>query len=284
MELYRALAALCERPTAELQGVADSLEAGPLPPASEHTEIFSLQLRPYASVYLSDDGRLGGEARDRIAGFWRVLGLEPPPECDHLSVLLAFYAELRSREAEAPSEDLRERSTHLRTAFLEEHLLSWLPAYLLKLESFGSAFYSHWAGLCARVLCEDANPAATGPLSLHLRSTTPHPSAEACDRDALVTLLTSPARSGLLLTRGDLTLAARQHGLAGRMGERAFMLEAMLAQGPTEVLSWFSQHISHQRDRYRSRGREIWGDHLNEWTLRLSGTQALVDAINPTSG
>ena len=35
---------------------------------------------------------LGGEARDRIAGFWRALGLVPPPEPDHLAVMLGLYA------------------------------------------------------------------------------------------------------------------------------------------------------------------------------------------------
>jgi hypothetical protein len=279
LELYRALAALCERPTPELQGVADSLEVGPLPSVAEHTEVFSLQLRPYASIYLSDDGGLGGEARDRIAGFWRVLGLEPPAECDHLSVLLAFYSELWSREQDAPSEELRERSTHLRRTFLDEHLLSWLPAYLLKLDSFGSGFYSHWAALCAQALCQDSHTSAPRPLSLHLRCTTPQPAVDSCDIDALVELLTCPARSGLLLTRGDLTLAARQHGLAGRVGERAFMLRAMLAQSSPELLSWFSQHLEHQHERYETRGRETWGQHLDEWTLRLSDTKSLVDAL-----
>ena len=38
------------------------------------------------------------EARDRIAGFWRALGETPPPEPDHLTLMLASYAELRSRE------------------------------------------------------------------------------------------------------------------------------------------------------------------------------------------
>ena len=277
MELYRALAALSERPTPELQRVADSVEAGSLPPIAEHTEIFSLQLRPYASIYLSDDGRLGGEAKDRIAGFWRVLGLEPPRECDHLAVLLAFYAGLRAREQEAPSSSARERCAHLRTSFLYEHLLSWAPPFLLKLDALGSAFYSRWAWLLAAALQADAEQSETPTtLSLHMRSTTPLPAAADLDRESLVALLTTPARSGLLLTRADLTSAARHLGLAGRIGERAFMLKAMFSQRPEDVLSWFSSFLRQELNQRRA--QQAWGDLLSEWTTRLEATLALIDA------
>ncbi len=279
MELYRALAALCERPTSELQPVANSLEAGILPPVSEHTEIFSLQRRPYASIYLSDDGRLGGEARDRIAGFWRVLGLEPPRECDHLAVLLAFYAALWSREQEAPQlSSSRERCAHLRTTFLHEHLLSWLHPFLFKIDSFGSGFYCHWATLLAAALQKDAHqPESPRERPLHLRSTRPLPAATDLDRESLVALLTTPARSGLLLTRADLTSAARHLGIAGRVGERAFMLEAMLSQQSRAVLTWLSDFLRQERENRQA--QVAWGNMMSEWTTRLQATSALIESI-----
>ena len=69
-----------------------------MPSAAEHTDLFHFQLYPYASVYLGEEGMLGGEARDRIAGFWRILDLEPPLECDHLTVMLTYLAEVTERE------------------------------------------------------------------------------------------------------------------------------------------------------------------------------------------
>ena len=42
---------------------------------------------------------LGGEAADRVAGFWRALGREVPGEPDHLSALLGLYAGLADAEA-----------------------------------------------------------------------------------------------------------------------------------------------------------------------------------------
>src|SRR3712207_4790889 len=74
MELLRALAVLAEPPTAETRRVAEALGLGAGARADEYTELFVFQLYPYASVYLGREGMLGGEARDRVGGFWRALG------------------------------------------------------------------------------------------------------------------------------------------------------------------------------------------------------------------
>jgi hypothetical protein len=93
-EALRALAVLLETPRPEHAAIAAALEL-PAPPApDEHTAVVVFQAYPYASVYLGAEGMLGGEARDRVAGFWRALGGEPPAEPDHLSVLLAGVAAL----------------------------------------------------------------------------------------------------------------------------------------------------------------------------------------------
>ena len=90
MELFRALAVFAEPPTVKAARVAEAPELGELPTADEYTEVFVFQLYPYASVYLGAEGMIGGEARDRVAGFWRALGQMPPAEPDHLSVMLAL--------------------------------------------------------------------------------------------------------------------------------------------------------------------------------------------------
>ncbi|HUQ31175.1 MAG TPA: molecular chaperone TorD family protein, partial [Pyrinomonadaceae bacterium] len=134
MEIFRALAVLAEPPTEETARLAEALEMDAVPSADEHTELFIFQLYPYASVYLGAEGMMGGEARDRVAGFWRALGGVPPAEADHLSVILALYsrlAELEDEESGKPA--LRAGWRGARRAFLWEHLLSWLPVYLSKL-------------------------------------------------------------------------------------------------------------------------------------------------------
>ena len=139
MEVFRALGSLIEPSGPQSQQLADLLELGPLPQGSELAELFLFQLYPYASVYLGPEGMMGGEARDRIAGFWRALELDPPAEPDHLAVMLALYARLAELEGE--TEDLRHREAWRRSrrAFLWEHLLSWLPVFLAKMEEISGS-------------------------------------------------------------------------------------------------------------------------------------------------
>ena len=65
MELFRSLAVLSEVPSPESEIAAAALELGSLPSRAEYTDLFEFQLYPYASVYLGDEGMMGGEARDR---------------------------------------------------------------------------------------------------------------------------------------------------------------------------------------------------------------------------
>ena len=133
MELFRALGALAEAPSEDLAPIARSLNLGELPEVHEHTELFGMQLVPYASIYLGPEGHIGGEGRDRLKGFWRALDIEPPDEVDHLSVMLSSYAELLEMEVAASSrppasvEDLSEVGRRIQTTFLLEHLAPWLP-------------------------------------------------------------------------------------------------------------------------------------------------------------
>ena len=120
MELLRSLAALVETPSPESAGLARLLDLGDPPTRADHAELFDFQLYPYASVYLGGEGMMGGEARDRIAGFWRALGESPPPEPDHLAVMLALWARLEELESQAEDSVIADRWRHVRAAFLFE--------------------------------------------------------------------------------------------------------------------------------------------------------------------
>ena len=77
-ELFRALGAVAGEPADARTACAALGLAGP--GNAEHTEVFVLNCPPYASVYLGAEGGLGGEAADRVAGFWRAIGVPPPAE------------------------------------------------------------------------------------------------------------------------------------------------------------------------------------------------------------
>src|SRR5215211_6068625 len=145
MELFRALAVLVEPPGRPgAARVAEALGLGAPPGASAYTDLFVFQLYPYASVYLGAEGMMGGEARDRVAGFLAALGQAVPQEPDHLALMLGAYAWLAESEAAASEGRARASMRSARRAFLWEHLLSWLPVYLDKLGQVAPPFYRGW--------------------------------------------------------------------------------------------------------------------------------------------
>ncbi len=249
-EIFRALGALSETPSPGLQPIADLLDLGPLPGRAAHGELFLFQLYPYASVYLGAEGMMGGEAADRIAGFWRALGQMPPAEPDHLAVMLGLHARLGELEEQAADRPARERWRHARAAFLWEHLLCWLPVFLLKLADLGGIggvagpFYLRWGALLGDALRAEAAvlPLPEGPerLPLHLRAAPPCVDPRRDGPEGFLASLLSPARTGMVLARADLARGARDLALGLRLGERRVTLRAMLEQDAGPVLGWLA--------------------------------------------
>jgi hypothetical protein len=243
---------------------------------AEYTELFVFQLYPYASVYLGAEGMMGGEARDRIGGFWRALGESPPAEPDHLSVMLALYARL-AEMAEGESEEAgRVRWNQARRAYLWEHLLSWLPIYLDKLKDIASPFYRGWGELLAQALTSEAEAVGRQALlPLHLRD-----APGLCDprRDEVGEFLQSllaPVRSGMILVRSDLTRAARELGLGLRLGERKFILKALFGQDAAGLLEWLAQEATGWQQRHRLH-LETLGGVAAAWEERARATAQLL--------
>jgi TorA maturation chaperone TorD len=284
MELFRALAVLAEPPVAESVRVAEALGLGPMPCAAEYTELFVFQLYPYASVYLGAEGMIGGEALDRISGFWRALGETPPAEPDHLAVMLALYARLVEME-EGETDGARRESWRLaRRAYLWEHLLSWLPVYLDKLCEVASPFYRGWGELLSQALFAEA--VAVGRqarLPLHLRETPGLFDPRRDEVGEFLQSLLSPARSGIILVRSDLTRAAHSLGLGLRLGERKFILKALFGQDAAGILHWLAEEATRWAGRHRLH-LETLGGVASAWAERAEATARLLRELELATG
>lgn len=279
IDLFRALATLCEPPQPETGRIAKALGLPRAPTEDEYAELFVFQLYPYASVYLGAEGMLGGEARDRIAGFWRAIGETPPNDPDHLAVMLALYARL-AELAQGATEPLRRGALHrARMAFLWEHLLSWMPVYLNKLLEIAPPVYGAWAELLEKALLGEArNLAGIDRLPLHLREAPPVPMQGPEVVSDVPGLVLVPVRSGIILTRADLVRGARGLGLAPRVGERRFALDALLGQNPDGVLGWLAAEAHHWITRHEAQ-REILGEIARFWAQRARRTAAWLSAF-----
>ncbi len=284
MELFRALATLVESPRPESARVAEALGLGPPPGADEYTQIFVFQLYPYASVYLGAEGMLGGEARDRVAGFWRALGHAPPAEADHLSVMLALYARLCDLEA-AELQDARRRESWraARKAFLWEHLLSWLPAYLDKLREIAPDFYRGWSELLSAALREEADTLGRqDALSAALRDAPALADPRGENFEKFLESLLAPVRCGLILTRSDLAHAARDLNLGARAGERRFALRSLFEQEPGGVLGWLADEARARSARH-AKVRGEFGETGAWWERRCLDAATLFDELRESA-
>jgi len=276
MELFRALAVLAEPPTQEAARVASALGLGPVPDASTYTELFIFQLYPYASVYLGAEGMIGGEARELVAGFWRALGQKPAAEADHLSVMLALYARLAELEEDESDAQRREGWRVARKAFLWEHLLSWLPAYLSKVSDIAPPFYKSWSEILLNALFAEADRVGEQEqLSLHLREDYGLIDPRAAAAEDFLQSLLAPAHCGMILVRSDLSRASEKLKLGLRLGERKFVLKSMLGQDAEGTLEWLAREAEVWANRHRL-GRESLGETARVWENRAHASAALL--------
>jgi TorA maturation chaperone TorD len=281
MELFRALGSLVETPTPETASVAALLDLGPLPDPAEHSDLFLFQLYPFASVYLGLEGQLGGEARDRVAGFWRALDETPPVEPDHLATLLGLYARLTELERAATGAGRRSLWRRTRHACLWEHLASWVPVFLTKLREIAPPFYNGWGELLDVALAHEIvelGPLDRLPLALRVAPPIPDP-RESRESGEFLAALLSPARSGVVLTRSDLARAGRELGLGLRVGERRFILRAMLGQDPVVTLGWLAEEAAAWADRH-DRTATVVPEMAEFWVHRARSTARLLRELS----
>jgi TorA maturation chaperone TorD len=267
-ELIRALGAVADSPqAARTAASALGLRA---PSDAELTDVFVLNLPPYAAVYLGPEGALGGEGADRVAGFWRVLSIDPPAEPDHLSALLGLYASLGEAVAAARRPATRAALTRTQATLFWEHLQPWLPGYLEAVTDVPTPTLASWAVLLRQVMsAETARQPAMPALPLALRSAPPgldlSPEAELREMTGALTI---PVRSGMILTRHRVALGARLAGVGHRIGERRFTVQAMIEQDPRATLAWLAAEAFRWQRRHLSLGA---GDAATQWWADRAG-------------
>ena len=304
-ELLRALGAVADTPAAAR--AAGQPLGLPVVSDAEHTTVFVLNCPPYAAVYLGPDGALGGEGADRVAGFWRALGITPPAEPDHLAALLGLYAQLGEAADGATRPATAYALARSRAVLLAEHLWPWLPGYLDAAAALDAPALAAWARLAQRALAAEyaecatgyarsdvtgsdvTGPGATGPgasgpapearLPLALRAAPAGLTAEGRIGD-LTAALTTPVRSGMILTRHRLAAGAGQAAVGHRIGERRFTLRAMLEQDPAATLGWLAGEARRWQARHASRP----GATSRWWAARAGQTAALLASSASLAG
>jgi Nitrate reductase delta subunit len=278
-DLLRALGVFAEPPGPQHRRLADLLGVQ-APTGSDWTEAFTVQLVPHASIYLGAEGMLGGEATERIAGFWRALHQPVPADPDHLTTLLGLYATLIETHASEPGGPRKVLLGQARAALLHEQLLSWLLAYTQAMSEVAPPPYAAWAALLRQAIRDEAGEVgAPDLLTAHLRAAPPPPSAED-DLDTVLAHLLCPARSGVVLARGHLAALARTGDLGLRMGDRRRILRALIDQEPATTLDLLTEWAEVWVIRHRA-DEALAGPIAAHWAERATATAALLRTSAP---
>jgi hypothetical protein len=233
-ELIRALGAITLAPPPSSDVLCDAVGL-PRISGAGHTAAFILGAPPFAAIHLGAEGKLGGEALDRVEGFWRALAQRPPDQADHLGVLLMSYAALRDA---ALASDSAARAAE---SLFHEPVWSFAPGYLRAAATLGQAPVTAWAELTLQVLQAEraAVPVPAGPLALPLAlRAAPPPLAAGATLDQVLDAAVAPVRSGIVLTQAELAAGAAETGLGYRRGERRYALRAMIEQDAVQTLYW----------------------------------------------
>ncbi len=274
-ELFRSLGAVVLTPPPGNGALCAALDL-PIPTGAEHTDAFVLSAPPHGAIHLGAEGKLGGEGLDRIAGFWRVLGLQAPEDADHLGALLMLYAELGEAEQRASAAQVRSQLRRTRAALFHEHIWSWAPGYLHAVTELGITSVAAWARLTEEALraeYADLGPAEMLPLALRAA---PQGMDAADSLDESLDALVAPIRSGVVLTYRDLAMCGRQVGVGLRRGERRFALKAMLEQDAAATLSWLGAHARRWSERSAARTAD---DACAWWSQRAANTARILETL-----
>jgi putative dimethyl sulfoxide reductase chaperone len=145
--------------TAVTQYAIPNTQYDPNEAAATHHTLFRFNIFPYQSIFCDASGLLGGAESERVRAAYLESGFETA-EPDHIASELHFLAFLCAAEAEARQDGLMAIAAQCQTRqanFLRDHLLTWLPPFVIALEQAGQPFYAALATLTLDFVADHAS-------------------------------------------------------------------------------------------------------------------------------
>ncbi len=279
-------AALARLPTLR-EYVDESMDLDEL--AAQHYSQLGHELLPFAGVYLGNDGLVGGGTAGAVLrSAHAVVGIDCPddPSPDHLGQVLRLMAVLVDAQLDAIShgDDADARTLrHWQRRVLDEAVLPWMPPLAAALAGRSASLWTRAIemaiGVLAQHRAEDPGlPSIVGNCgdedSLELLLDQP-----GTGLTTIATMLTTPARCGVYLTRGDLAEVARRCELPRGFGTRRGMLEKIL-RGAAEydaiprLVAELDRLMAARGDTYAAMSEELGlAAHVTVWRRRLATTR-----------
>lgn len=264
-----------------LPALAEAVAGDPDLLAAAHHHSLMFELSPHESVFRGEDGLLGGAIAAALRAAYARTGfamgrtdLEP----DHLGLELSFLAHLAGLEAEARDATGRARAQRAQAAFLDTHLLTWLPAAAVVTTGPFATIVTLATELAAshRDTFEAPRSAPALPdLALDL---------EAPDTGLrhIARWLLQPGRSGWVATNAAVSRIAMRAGVPAGFGARAErMASALFAAADRDLLptllETIAEEIATQSDALERLGEQLTlAVEVAPWISRQAATRAVL--------
>ena len=267
--------------------------------AAAHVHLTQVELFPFESVFLDEGGLLGGEraaaVRERRAraGLGEPRGLEP----DHLAEELRLLSFLAGAEAQARHDRQRSAVENLRrhqVEVVDQHLLRWLPAFVLAVEGVPArgeaALYATAARLALDLIVAwrgELPEDAAAPWALpELRPGLLEDEHTGLGR--IARRLCTPALSGAFLSLAAIRRIGRGLDLPGGFGKRWQVLEGLLSsaahyQAVPAALTALDAELARFETGYRALEPAV-PQAVAPWITRVGEGRALVAELARAAG
>ncbi len=259
----------------EVESLAPHL-TDPTELAMAYTDLFLLNVYPYASVFLNSDGELNDPAAQQLATLYEAHGYQPPELSqvgapDHLGLCLGFQAYVEQ------------------DGILPHDFLAWAPVCCLAVEREPSAhpFYRALAvltreGSMTEILSREVRPDRslrpfTSFRASSVRSTELEEEVHLRD---VVRFFLAPAQCGIFLSRGRLGQTAKTLGMYLPFGSRFEVAERLFtAAGEggqvAEVLQVLRAEVEEWAATYRAwaAAYPAWMPYADAWLERIESAR-----------
>lgn len=206
-----------------LEGLTDSQQADEW--GALHQSLFGFNVFPFASVFLDEEGKMGGAVEDYVARTYARERFIPSGGDDsgHLVSELQFCAFLLRKT---------DKDSELITRFLDEHVFAWLPCFVFALERRTDGFFAALAARALSILVDVRNAADFVVETEHFPDASKEQESPASIR-ALAGHCVSAVRAGLFLSRADISELARSVQVPTGFGSREQMFTTLFDSART---------------------------------------------------
>lgn len=202
-----------------------------------HYALFGLNVYPYATEFLSEDGFFGGTITQSLLMLYRDADYKADDNepLDHTGNQLGFLASLSLAEAQAHQEDIIQaiyHNTNLQRQAFDEQVLPWTPALVMAIHEQGDEIFSIFADFMLDTLIQ--HRLQLGDDSAYPTQTfTLPPPPDILNREGtgfreIADYLLTPIYSGLYFSRDDIVRLSQQLALPQGHGKRQSMFTYLM--------------------------------------------------------